>query len=92
MQYAAFPDHWWDRLREGSPGVYASYVDLVPGAPTDVRITIAGTRARLSVHGAEQPTLVVNDLKLGPRRGRTGIWIGAGTEAHLMRLRITPAG
>lgn len=91
VQYASYPDHWWDRLREQSPGVYESYVDLVPGAATDVRITIAGTQARLYVHRAEQATLVVNDLKLGSRSGRVGIWIGAGTDAHVMCLRITPA-
>jgi hypothetical protein len=91
-QYAAYPDHWWDRLREQSPGVYESYVDLVPGALTDIRIAITGARARLYVHGSDQPTLVVNDLKLGARRGRTAIWIGGGTDAHLTRLWISASG
>ena len=88
VQYAAYPNHWWDRLRRESPGVYESYVDLVPGALTAVRIAIAGERARLYVGQYEQPVLLVNDLKLGSRTGRAAIWIGDGTDAWVSRARV----
>ena len=36
------------------------------------------------------PTLVVNDLKLGAdNKGSIGLWIGPGTEAHFSNLQIT---
>jgi hypothetical protein len=89
VQYAAYPDHWWDRLRAESPGVYESYVDLVPGALTNVRIEVAPGSARLFVHDTEQPTLVIHE-RFGPGRGRTGIWIGGGTDAYVTRLRVSP--
>ena len=41
------PDQPWHRLRKESPGVYESYVDLVPGEWTRVKIVVAGTTARL---------------------------------------------
>jgi len=88
-QYMSLPDFPWSRLREESPGVYESYVDLVPGAWTPIRIVVSGTRALLYVHGAAQPSLVVNDLKLGEARGTIALWIGAGTEAYFTRLVVT---
>jgi hypothetical protein len=90
-QYIAYPGFPWQKLRAEHPGVYESYVDLVPGEWTDVRIEVQGKKARLFVHGAEQPVLLVNDLKLEPTVGRVALWIGAETEAWFRDLRITPA-
>jgi len=33
-----------------------------------------------------QPALIVNDLKLGDRKGAVASWIGLGTEALLCRF------
>jgi len=87
-QYIAHPDWPWYRLRDEAPGVYESYTDLVPGAWTPVRIEVAGTRARLFVNRAEQPCLVVNDLKLGETSGSIALWIGGGTQAHFSTLTV----
>jgi len=89
-QYVSHPDHPWHRLRKESPGVYESYVNLVPGEWTRVRIVVSGTEARLFVHGAEQPGLIVKDLKLGAAEGAVALWIGPGTEAHFAGLRVEP--
>jgi hypothetical protein len=40
------------------------------------------------VNGAEQPCLIVNDLKLGKGRGRVALWAGSDTEAYFSNLRI----
>jgi hypothetical protein len=89
-QYVSHPDHPWHRLRKESPGAYESYVDLSPGEWTRVRIVVTGTDARLFVHGADQPCLVVKGLKLGASEGAVALWIGPGTEAHFTGLRISP--
>ena len=68
-QYASFPDYEWLKLRTESPGKYESYVDLVAGEWTHLRIEVDGVKMRLYVNGATQPTLLVNDLKLGDRSG-----------------------
>src|SRR5262249_22656562 len=68
-QYVSFPDWPWQKLREQTPGVYESYVDLEPSVWTKMRITVEGTKARLYVNGAAQPCLIVNDLKLGASKG-----------------------
>jgi len=89
-QYVSEPEFPWHRLRQESPGVYESYVDLVPGEWTSMKVVVSGSTARLFVHGADQPTLVVNDLKLGDVEGPIALWIGLGTEAYFSNLRVTP--
>ncbi|MAF47207.1 MAG: hypothetical protein QGH73_08460 [Rhodospirillales bacterium] len=89
-QYFSYPDYKFDYLRETAAGEYESYVDLVPGAWTKMRIEVAGETARLYVHGAEQPTLVVNDLKHGAgARGGIGLYIDSGTEGFFRGLKVT---
>ena len=91
-QYVSHPEHPWYRLREESPGQYESYVDLLPGEWTKVRIEVEGTSARLYVHGAEQPTLIVRDLKHGASSGQVGLWLHSSTLAHFRNLKIEPRG
>ncbi len=89
-QYSAHPDFPWPRMRKEWPEKYESYVDLEYGAWTHIRIVVLGTTARLFVHEASQPSLVVNDLKLGAGEGGVGLWIGAGTEGFFSNLRVRP--
>jgi hypothetical protein len=89
-QYVSHPDHTWYRLRKEDPGKYESYVDIVPGEWTKVRIEVKGKQAKLYVHGATQPCLVVNDLKSERTSGSLGLWIAAGTDAHFRNLTVGP--
>lgn len=71
---------------------YESYVDLLPGVWTKVKIDVRGERARLYVHDQEQPTLIVNDLKTGAQRnGGVALWIDRGTVAHFRTLSVHPS-
>ena len=91
VQYISHPDWPWSRLRKETPSRYESYVDLVPGVWTRVKIEVRGDRARLYVHGQEQPTLIVNDVKSGADgKGAVALWIGPGTVAHFRNLTVEP--
>ena len=91
VQYISHPEWPWSRLRKETPSRYESYVDLVSGEWTTIRIEVDGQRARLYVHGNEQPTLVVNDVKSGAdARGRVALWLEPGTVAHFRNLTVTP--
>ncbi len=90
VQYISMPGFGWQKLRSESPGKYESYVDLVPGQWTQVKIQVAGARARLYVNGAEQPVLIVNDLKQPSAKGSIALWVGRGTIAHFSELKATP--
>lgn len=87
-QYVSEPEYPWNRLRRESPGVYESYVDLESGAWTKIKIVVAGTQARLYVNGADQPALVVNDLKLGKTHGQIALWAHSTTDAYFSDLSI----
>ncbi len=87
-QYISVPGYPWNKLREESPGKYESYVDLVPGQWTKVKIEVSGTKARLYVNGSEQPVLIVNDLKQAPVKGGIALWVGPGTVAHFSGLKV----
>ena len=91
-QYISHPAWPWQRLREETPSRYESYVDLRPGRWIHVKIEVAGEKARLYVDGAEQPTLIVNDVKSGAgRSGRVALWIEGSTLATFANLVITKA-
>lgn len=88
-QYISFPDFPWQKLRKEFPEKYESYVDLIPGEWSKIKIEARGDKARLYVNDSSQPVLVVNDLKLGAGQGRIALWVGPGTIAHFANLRIS---
>ena len=87
-QYSSHPEFDFARLRQESPEKYESYVDLQTGVWTKYKIEIDGRSARLYVHGAQQPSLIVNDLKMEPREGGIALWVGPGTEGYFEGLKI----
>ena len=91
VQYQSSPDFSWKRLRDESPGQYESYVDVQPGVWTRMRVTVSGTRAELYVDGAEQPCLIVRDLRLGATGGGVALWTDPTTEAYFRNLRVRRA-
>ena len=87
-QYSSYPDFDFARSRKEAPEKYESYVDLQPGVWTKYKIEVEGRKARLYVNGAEQPCLIVNDLKLEPREGGVALWVGPGTEGYFSNLKV----
>jgi hypothetical protein len=87
-QYGSHPDFGFARSRQEAPGKYESYVDLQPGVWTKYKIEVDGRKVRLYVHGAEQPCLIVEDMKLEPRGGGVALWVGPGTEGYFSNLKI----
>jgi hypothetical protein len=90
-QYISAPDYPWERLRKENPGVYESYVDLEAGAWTKYKLVVKGNQASLYINDAEQPCLIVNDLKGTEGHGKIGLWIGSNAEGYFSGLKVTPA-
>jgi hypothetical protein len=92
VQYSSHPDWPFFRTRKETPSKYEAYVDLVAGVWTKVRIEVRGAHARLYVHDQEQPTLIVNDLKMGAQaKGAVALSPGVNSIAHFRNLTITLA-
>jgi hypothetical protein len=91
-QYGSHPDFDFARLRRDAPEKYESYVDLQPGQWTRLKLEVEGRQARLYLHGAEQPCLIVDDLKMEPDKGGVALWVGPETEGYFCNLKIMPKG
>lgn len=89
VQYFAAPNYPWQRLRKESPGVYESYVDMIPGEWTHIKIIVKDKKASLFVNYADQPCLIVTDLKNGASVGTLALWIGPGTEGYFSGLKVS---
>lgn len=89
IQYVAYPDYPFPRLRKEEPEKYESYVDIALEEWIHMRIEVRKLQAKLYINGAHQPSLIVTDLKLGDRhRGSVGLWIEAGTIGYFSDLKV----
>ncbi len=89
-QYISHPDYPWYKLRQETPSKYETYVDLQPATWTKVKIVVEGDKARLYVHGNEQPSLIINDVKSGPNgKGAVALWFEGSTVAHYANLEVS---
>lgn len=89
-QYVSYPHFPWEKLRKEFPEKYEAYADLEVGEWTKIKIVVKDETAQLYVNGANQPTLIVNDLKQGKDlRGSIGLWLDISTVAHFTDLKIT---
>lgn len=88
-QYVSHPEYPWHRLRKESQGLYESYVDIVPGEWTKIKIEVSGNNAKLYVHEQSQPALIVNDLKHERASGKIALWLHSSTLARFRKLVVT---
>jgi hypothetical protein len=65
VQYFAYPDLRFGRLRKEAPETYETYADVSPGRWIHMSIKVSGNRAELYLDGKPRPALLVKDLKLG---------------------------
>jgi hypothetical protein len=88
LQYISVPDFPFERTRAETPGLYESYADLEAGVWTKLRIVVSGVQAKLYINGANQPSLIVNDLKLHQSRGKIALWSGRDADGYFSNLRV----
>jgi hypothetical protein len=98
VQYYAYPDFKFDKLRQISPEKYESYADMGLNEWITMRIEVQGKEAKLFLNNSKQPVLIVKDLKLGEntdgtsrdnREGGIGLWVEVGTEGFFKDLKIS---
>lgn len=89
IQYFSYPDHKFDRLRKEAPEKYESYADMALDEWITMKIEVDGTVAKLYLNNNEQPSLIVNDLKMGAdESGAIGLWVDVGTEGFFIDLKV----
>ena len=89
IQYFAYPDYKFQRLRKEWPEMYESYADMGLNEWIQIRIEVQDEKARLYLVNNEQPSLIVNDLKLGGNmQGAIGLFVDVGTEGFFKELKV----
>jgi hypothetical protein len=89
IQYYAYPDYKFDRLRKESPERYEAYADMEMNKWITMRIEVKNAQAKLFLDNNKQPSLIVNDLKHGADlSGAIGLWVEVGTEGYFADLKV----
>jgi len=89
VQYFAYPDWKFDRLRKDFPdGRYESGAQIADNEWFRVRLEVDGSTVKAYVNGTLE--LTVPDMRLGAtRRGGIGLFVDVGTEGYFSNLRIS---
>jgi hypothetical protein len=89
VQYVAWPEYTWEKLRKDKPGVYEAAIQPVPDPAGwfHVRIDVTKQQVSVSVDGSTQPCLVVD--RMAHREGEVGLWVDSMPGAF-RNLRIQP--
>lgn len=86
VQYVAFPDRYWRRLRQEFPNRYEKAAPVALGQWHRLRLEIDGAAAKALVDGQE--VLRVDDLSFADRNGRIGLWVDDGTTGYFAELNV----
>jgi hypothetical protein len=92
VQYMAFPDYDWPRLRKEFPEEFENPVDasIDPTGWVPLKVVVQAETVEIYVGPAKTPTLEAR--KLGQlQRGMIGLWVGNGSDGDFANLRITPS-
>ncbi len=90
IQYFSFPDYKFSRLRKDTPEMYESYADMGLNEWIKMKIVVKDNLAKLYLNNNKQPSLIVNDLKLGSKvSGAIGFFVDVGTEGYFSDLKVT---
>ena len=89
IQYFSYPDYKFDRLRKEAPEMYESYADMGLNEWIKLKIVVKDLQAKFFINDNKQPSLIVNDLKLGANSsGGIALWVDVGTEGFFSDLKI----
>jgi hypothetical protein len=91
VQYVAWPENPWERLRKEKPGVYESTVNPVPDPAGwfHARVDVTKKKVSVFVNDAKEPCLVVDRLA-SRDNGKVGLWVDS-RDGAFANLKISPA-
>ncbi|WP_316779480.1 hypothetical protein [Pedobacter antarcticus] len=90
IQYYAYPDWKFDKLRKESAEAFEAYADMQLNKWITIRIEVKENIAKLFLDKNKQPSLFVNTPKdVIAKSGGIGLWVDIGTEGFFTDLKIT---
>jgi hypothetical protein len=88
IQYFAYPDYKFDRLRAESKGEYETYADIGLDEWITVRIEFSGKSVKLYLNDQNSPAFFVKEMLGTTSSGSIGLWVEIGTEGYFKDFKI----
>ncbi|HLP94147.1 MAG TPA: alpha/beta hydrolase [Saprospiraceae bacterium] len=90
VQYFAYPDFKFERLRKEFPETYETSAPVNINEWITLRIEVKGERAELYINNAPYSTMVIPKMLGKTAMGSIGLWVDIGTEGYFKDLKIIP--
>jgi hypothetical protein len=89
VQYFAYPNYGFNRLRKEANGLYETYANIGLEEWITMRIEFQNKKARLYLNQQEQPAFLVNEMLGSSKNGSIGLWVEIGTVGYFRDLKVT---
>jgi pimeloyl-ACP methyl ester carboxylesterase len=90
VQYFAYPDYKFERLRKEFPETYEASAPVNINEWITMRIEITGGRAEMFVNEAKFSSIIVPKMLGKTSTGAIGLWVDIGTEGYFKDLKVVP--
>lgn len=91
IQYYAYPDYKFDRLRKEAEGTYESAAPVNIGEWITMRIEVANRKAEVFINNTPYSYFIVPEMKGNTHKGAIALWVDIGTIGYFKDLKITRA-
>ncbi|MEY2903235.1 MAG: hypothetical protein RLY89_2341 [Bacteroidota bacterium] len=88
VQYFAYPNYGFNKLRKEASGLYETYANIGLEEWITMRIVFQDKKARLYLNQQEQPAFLVNEMLGSSKNGSIGLWVEIGTIGYFRDLKI----
>ncbi|GAB3416125.1 hypothetical protein [Niabella aquatica] len=88
VQYYAYPDYKFDRLRKESNGAFETYADIGLDEWITIRIEIKDKMAKLYINNQKRASFIVSEMKGNTKSGSIGLWVDIGTEGYFKDFKV----
>lgn len=89
VQYFAYPDFKFDRLRKEAPGKYETYADIGLDEWISLRLEVNDGKSELFINNQKHPSFVVADSKGKTSQGKVALWVDIATIGYFKDFKIT---
>jgi len=89
VQYYAYPDYKFDKLRKEAEGMYETSAPVDINEWITMRIEVNGQKAYMYINDAKYSTFVVEKMIGKTTHGAIALWVDIGTIGHFKDLKVT---
>lgn len=88
VQYYAYPNHKFEKLRKEAPGQYETTAPVDLNEWITMRIEVDGEKAHMYINDAKYSTFVVEKMKGKTTHGSVALWVDIGTIGYFKDLKV----